>query len=74
MAIVPSIEKRDYVINELIETEKNYVDVLNTIQKSFMRPLYNILRRDDYEIIFKEINVSAILISITYKMPFLDSI
>lgn len=54
---MPSIEKRDYVINELIETEKNYVDVLNTLQKSFMRPLQNIMREDDFSMIFFGIKV-----------------
>ncbi|XKL67365.1 hypothetical protein PGB90_002856 [Kerria lacca] len=52
IAVVPSIEKRDYVINELIETEKNYVDVLKTLQKSFMGPLSSFMREDDYSIIF----------------------
>ncbi|XP_065209606.1 protein vav isoform X2 [Planococcus citri] len=59
VAVVPSIEKRDYVINELIETEKNYVDVLNTLQKSFMRPLKNCISEDDYATIFFGINELA---------------
>lgn len=54
---MPSIEKRDYVINELIETEKNYVDVLKTLQKSFMGPLSSFMREDDYSIIFFGIKV-----------------
>lgn len=70
MAVVPSIEKRDYVINELIETEKNYVDVLNTLQKSFMRPLVNILPKDDFDIIFKGIKVSAAVFEIKKQSYF----
>ncbi|KAK7867226.1 hypothetical protein R5R35_008400 [Gryllus longicercus] len=47
-----SLEKRDYVIKELVETERNYVDVLTTVQKCFMRPLNNLLREEDAKIIF----------------------
>ncbi|KAG8284415.1 Guanine nucleotide exchange factor vav2 [Homalodisca vitripennis] len=47
-----SLEKRDYVINELVETEKNYVDVLATLQRCFMRPLGSILKDEDNRIIF----------------------
>ncbi|XP_066994159.1 protein vav isoform X2 [Anabrus simplex] len=50
--ITHSLEKRDYVINELVETEKNYVDVLMTVQKCFMRPLSSMLREDDIKVIF----------------------
>lgn len=65
VTIVPSIEKRDYVINELIETEKNYVDVLNTLQKSFMRPLVNIITEDDYAVIFFGIKVGNLVTVLT---------
>ncbi|KOB75706.1 putative rho guanine nucleotide exchange factor vav3 [Operophtera brumata] len=34
-----SLEKRDYVIRELVDTECNYVDVLSKIIKHFLRPL-----------------------------------
>nr|XP_018902784.1 PREDICTED: protein vav isoform X1 [Bemisia tabaci] len=47
-----NLEKRDYVINELVETEKNYVDVLGTLQKCFIRPLQNVLKDDDFRVIF----------------------
>ena len=33
------MEKRDYTISELIETEKNYIDVLNMIKTHFLKPL-----------------------------------
>lgn len=57
MPTVPSLEKRDYVINELLETEKNYVDVLSSMQTNFMRPFANLLREDDYNVIFYGIKV-----------------
>nr|CAD7403711.1 unnamed protein product [Timema cristinae] len=47
-----SLEKRDYVIKELVETEKNYVDVLATVQRSFMRPLSSFIREEDMKAIF----------------------
>uniref|UniRef100_A0A146M5X0 Protein vav n=2 Tax=Lygus hesperus TaxID=30085 RepID=A0A146M5X0_LYGHE len=51
-AISHSFEKRDYVITELVETEKNYIDVLNTLLRCFIRPLSSILKEDDVKIIF----------------------
>ncbi|XP_073981108.1 vav guanine nucleotide exchange factor isoform X2 [Rhodnius prolixus] len=51
-AVNHSFEKRDFVINELIETEKNYIDVLNTLQRYFIRPLSNVLKEEDIKIIF----------------------
>ncbi|PNF32490.1 Protein vav [Cryptotermes secundus] len=50
--IAHSFEKRDYVIKELVETEKNYVDVLSTLLRCFMRPLNNLLREEDMKVIF----------------------
>jgi len=51
-AVVHSFEKRDYVIKELLETEKNYVDVLASLQRHFMKPLSNMLREEDMKVIF----------------------
>lgn len=60
-SILPaSLEKRDYVINELVETERNYLDVLGGLQRSFMRPLASFIREDDFKIIFAYIKVSEI--------------
>ncbi|XP_001946064.2 protein vav isoform X1 [Acyrthosiphon pisum] len=55
--VVPQqiIEKRDYVINELVETEKNYVDVLQTLLKCFIKPLIKIMKEDDFCTIFQGI-------------------
>ena len=35
-------EERDYCLQELIETEANYVDVLNLLRKNFIRPITTI--------------------------------
>ncbi|XP_012243060.1 protein vav isoform X2 [Bombus vosnesenskii] len=45
-------EKRDYVIQELVETERNYSDVLNSLLKHFARPLSSLLRPEDCARIF----------------------
>ncbi|XP_014605891.1 PREDICTED: protein vav isoform X3 [Polistes canadensis] len=45
-------EKRDYVIQELVETERNYSDVLNSLLKHFARPLSTLLRPEDSARIF----------------------
>lgn len=45
-------EKRDYVIQELVETERNYSDVLNSLLKHFARPLSPLLRPEDSARIF----------------------
>ncbi|XP_059480997.1 protein vav isoform X2 [Neocloeon triangulifer] len=47
-----TLEKRDYVIKELVETEKNYIEVLQNLQTNFMRPLVNHLQHKDHSIIF----------------------
>ncbi|XP_076183652.1 vav guanine nucleotide exchange factor isoform X2 [Ptiloglossa arizonensis] len=45
-------EKRDYVIQELVETERNYSDVLNSLLRHFARPLSSLLRSEDSARIF----------------------
>ncbi|XP_015435862.1 PREDICTED: protein vav isoform X1 [Dufourea novaeangliae] len=45
-------EKRDYVIQELVETERNYSDVLNSLLRNFARPLSSLLRPEDSARIF----------------------
>lgn len=55
-----SLEKRDYVINELVETEKNYVEVLTTLQRHFMRPLQSVIKDQDFKTIFSGIKVTII--------------
>ncbi|CAK9821771.1 Protein vav [Anthophora retusa] len=45
-------EKRDYVIQELVETERNYSEVLNSLLRHFARPLSSLLRHEDCARIF----------------------
>ncbi|GFU06550.1 protein vav [Nephila pilipes] len=56
---VHPIEKRDYCIKELIETEKNYIEALNMIIKHFMRPLKSTLVVDVWKVIFMNIEELA---------------
>ncbi|CAM1314468.1 VAV2 (predicted) [Pycnogonum litorale] len=53
------VEKRDFCIKELVETEKNYVEALNMIIKYFMRPLKTVIRPEDRKIIFTHITYFA---------------
>ncbi|XP_054717331.1 protein vav-like [Uloborus diversus] len=53
------VEKRDYCIKELIETEKNYIEALNMIIKHFMRPLKSILKPETRKVIFMNIKELA---------------
>ena len=41
------VTKRDYCAQELVETEKNYVDALNMIHKNFYLPLRGFVPKDD---------------------------
>ena len=47
-------EKRDFCLMELLETEANYVDVLNRLRKNFIRPITTI-RESDKKLIFMNI-------------------
>ena len=47
-------EKRDYCIKELLETEGNYVDVLNMLRKHFIRPI-SCMKDQDKAVIFMNI-------------------
>lgn len=47
-------EKRDFCLVELLETEANYVDVLNRLRKNFIRPITTI-SESDKKIIFMNI-------------------
>uniref|UniRef100_A0A1I8NW22 Protein vav n=1 Tax=Stomoxys calcitrans TaxID=35570 RepID=A0A1I8NW22_STOCA len=50
-----SFEQRDYVIRELIDTESNYLDVLNALKLKFMAPLERYLTPEDIKQIFPRI-------------------
>ncbi|SPP88665.1 protein vav isoform X2 [Drosophila guanche] len=54
-----SFEQRDYVIRELIDTESNYLDVLNALKLKFMGPLERHLNQDELRIIFPRIRELA---------------
>ena len=48
------VEQRDYCIKELVETEGNYVDVLNMLRKHFLRP-NTTMKESDKLLVFKNI-------------------
>lgn len=52
------MEKRDFVIKELMDTENNYVDVLNKLNTNFIVNLACSMRPQDHEVIFHKIPVS----------------
>ncbi|EDW65275.1 protein vav isoform X2 [Drosophila virilis] len=54
-----SFEQRDYVIRELIDTESNYLDVLNALKSKFMLPLERHLNQDELRLIFPRIRELA---------------
>lgn len=43
--------KRDYVVKEIVDTEKNFLDGLYTLMNDFLRPLSTVLKSDDYKTI-----------------------
>lgn len=45
-------EKRDYVVQELVETERNYSEVLSSLLRHFARPLSAHLKVEDLSRIF----------------------
>lgn len=55
-SITASLEQRDFVIRELIETEANYLDVLQALKNKFMQPMEKLLK-DEIKIIFPRIKV-----------------
>jgi guanine nucleotide exchange factor VAV len=55
-----TLEKRDYVIKELVETEKNYIEVLQNLQKYFMKTLEKHIFANEHSIIFCNIKVSCL--------------
>jgi hypothetical protein len=54
-----ALEKRDYCLKELLETERNYVDALHMIQSYFMRPLKSCMRPDDRSVVFGQVGQLA---------------
>lgn len=50
-----SFEQRDFVIRELLDTETNYLEVLNALRNKFMQPLEKLLSKEELKIIFYRI-------------------
>lgn len=57
-SITASLEQRDYVIKELVETEANYLDVLDALKYKFMQPMEKLLR-DEIQVIFPRMKVNT---------------
>ena len=53
------LEKRDYCLNELLETEANYVSVLEMLREKFMEPLRPLLGPEHTAAIFQGIQVQG---------------
>ena len=51
------VDKREYSIRELVESEKRYVEALGMIKTKFIRPLSTVLNQDEKKIIFYGIEV-----------------
>ncbi|XP_026480892.1 protein vav-like [Ctenocephalides felis] len=54
-ANIQTMEKRDHVIRELVDTETKYVEMLENLLNKFMVPLSNLMRPADLRIIFNKI-------------------
>lgn len=58
-SLTVSFEQRDFVIRELLDTEANYLDVLNALKYKFMQPLEKLLSKEEIKIIFNKIKELA---------------
>lgn len=54
-ASTSNFEQRDFVIRELLDTETNYLEVLNALRYKFMQPLERLLSKDELRVIFPRI-------------------
>jgi len=45
-------DKRSYIVNEIVETEKNYLNALKVMVEEYIKPLKGHMSSDDKEIIF----------------------
>jgi len=52
--LMQPVEKRDYILKELVETERNYVEVLNMLRKNFIKPIASV-KEAEKKIIFMNI-------------------
>jgi guanine nucleotide exchange factor VAV len=54
--IQPTSEKRDFVIKELLDTEKNYVEVLAKLKRNYMKPHCSQMKPQHHETLYYKIN------------------
>lgn len=54
-----SLEQRDFVIRELVDTENNYLDVLNALRYKFMQPMEKLLTKEEIKVIFPKVRELA---------------
>lgn len=55
----PAMTKKEHALAELKQTEHNYVEALNMIQRNFERPLKPLIRQEDFQLIFMNIDELA---------------
>lgn len=58
-ASTTNFEQRDFVIRELIDTETNYLEVLNALRYKFMQPMEKLLAKDEVRTVFPKIKELA---------------
>lgn len=56
-ASTSSFEQRDFVIRELIDTETNYLEVLQALKDKFMVPMEKLLSREELKMVYPKIKV-----------------
>lgn len=47
---------RDFIMKEILNTEQNFVDNLSILNEDFIKPLSEILRKEDKECVFMNID------------------
>lgn len=62
------LEKRDHVVKELVDTEKNYVEVLSKLKRNFMLKLANTFPPESQSVIFHNIPVRSLLFFFFYEL------
>lgn len=59
--------KRDFVMKEILNTEKNFLDGLNILMNDFLIPIGNVISEQDKNIIFTNMNGLIVLHSNLYN-------
>lgn len=68
LIIQTPIDKRNCSINELIETERKYVEDIDLIISKFMIPMNNVLKKEEKDSIFFSIEVYLVLFSLKIEV------